>query len=122
MSLCRTVVKILLVVSLLAIRQIVSVIYQACTRGVVTAKEGVCLRYSGLFFFSQDFTVVEFGCFRLLAVLSYLIQTYGCAELLFRILYFPVSFSCLSPLTPRAFPKILLFFSQVIFQNIPAPD
>ena len=32
------------------IRQIVSVIYQACTRGVVTAKEGVCLRYSGLFF------------------------------------------------------------------------
>lgn len=103
------------------IRQIVSVIYQACTRGVVTAKEGVCLRYSGLFF-SQDFTVVEFGCFRLLAVLSYLIQTYGCAELLFRILDFPVSFSCLSPLTPRAFPKILLFFSQVIFQNIPAPD
>ena len=103
------------------IRQIVSVIYQACTRGVVTAKEGVCLRYSGLFF-SQDFTVVEFGCFRLLAVLSYLIQTYGCAELLFRILYFPVSFSCLPPLTPRAFPKILLFFSQVIFQNILAPD
>ena len=59
--------------------------------------------------------MVEFGCFRLLAVLSYLIQTYGCAELLFRILYFPISFSCLSPLTPRAFPKILLFFSQVIF-------
>ena len=52
MSLFRTVVKILLVLSLLAIRQIVSVIYQACTRGVVTAKEGVCLRYSGLFFFS----------------------------------------------------------------------
>ena len=71
---------------------------------------------------SQDFTVVEFGCFRLLAVLSYLIQTYGCAELLFRILYFPVSFSCLPLLTPRAFPKILLFFSQVIFQNILAPD
>ena len=98
------------------IRHIVSVIYQACTRGVVTAKEGVCLRYSGLFF-SQDFTVAEFGCFRLLAVLNCRIQTYGCAELLFRILYFPVSFSCLSPLTPRAFPKILLFFSQVIFKK-----
>ena len=37
------------------IRHIVSVIYQACTRGVVTAKEGVCLRYSGLFFFSGEY-------------------------------------------------------------------
>ena len=59
MSLFRTVVKILLVVSLLAIRQIVSVIYQACTRGVVTAKEGVCLRYSGLFF--SQVSIIIFG-------------------------------------------------------------
>ena len=41
------------------IRHIVSVIYQACTRGVVTAKEGVCLRYSGLFF--SQVSIIIFG-------------------------------------------------------------
>ena len=48
------------------IRQIVSVIYQACTRGVLTAKEGVCLRYSGLFFFSGFYR----GWVRLLSVVG----------------------------------------------------